>query len=230
MLARQAMYPAEVIVVDNGCNAADPAVPAGMPLTYQRAPVRCGAAQARNIGAAVATGQWLAFLDDDDTWCGDYLGAVQRAINADPRPRLMLGLAEFTNSRGRVEAVKRWDASRPRTVLWRNPGVVGSNIIIDCATFMATGGFDHRLACGEDRALLWRCLRADGLVSLLPEACARIQRHDGERLTDTRRLLKGKAHFAWLYRRDMRWRERLATLGTLLISIGVALRRWDTSR
>ncbi|MFM9816914.1 UNVERIFIED_CONTAM: glycosyltransferase family 2 protein [Spiribacter pallidus] len=221
----QRSLPARLIVVDNGRVAAQPAGPDGVDLICVKAPVHCGAAQARNIGAARADSPWVAFLDDDDRWHPDYLGAWRRASAADPGPRLWLGRVEILDEDGERVMTKQWDAAAPRAVLRHNPGVVGSNIIIDRAAFCQVGGFDVALHCGEDRALLWRCLRAQVPVAALPQACVWLQGHGQGRLSDTRSLLRGKAHFAWRYRHAMRLGDWPATLGSMAVTLWGALRK-----
>ncbi|AGM41617.1 cell wall biosynthesis glycosyltransferase [Spiribacter salinus M19-40] len=224
-VSAQGVAPAQVVVVDNGRTPTQPIALEELEVSTTRAPVRCGAAQARNIGAVLAQSEWLAFLDDDDTWHTDYLSACHQAMTADTATRLWLGGVELLDEAGQVTAVKRWDAGKPRAVLWRNPGVVGSNVVIHRETFLQVGGFDQRLACGEDRALLWRCLRAEVPVARVPGARAFLQSHGEGRLSDPGPLLHGKAHFAWLYRREMRWRERLATLANMAMGLWVAARQ-----
>ena len=41
-----------------------------------------GVSAARNVGAHVASSNWLAFLDSDDVWLPDYLERISRAIEA----------------------------------------------------------------------------------------------------------------------------------------------------
>lgn len=57
----------EIIVGDNGCAAENKAVADEFGALYAPAPVR-GAAAARNAAMERATGEFWAFLDDDDLW------------------------------------------------------------------------------------------------------------------------------------------------------------------
>ncbi len=57
----------EIIVVDDASTDDTAALCAGMPhITYQRLPMQSGTAAARNHGIAVAHGEFVALLDDDD--------------------------------------------------------------------------------------------------------------------------------------------------------------------
>ena len=60
----------EIIVVDDGSRDNTAVVAAGYPVTVIRQE-NGGVASARNAGARAASGEWLAFLDHDDSWHAD---------------------------------------------------------------------------------------------------------------------------------------------------------------
>jgi glycosyltransferase involved in cell wall biosynthesis len=69
---------------------------AGERASLVRLPAAQGGAAAKRAGAAAATGQVLAFLDDDDLWAPDYLEQAQRALLAAPEVRvLFMGVRWF---------------------------------------------------------------------------------------------------------------------------------------
>lgn len=69
---------------------------AGARVRLVRLPSPQGGAAAKRAGAAAATGQVLAFLDDDDLWAPDYLEQAQRALRAAPEVRvLFMGVRWF---------------------------------------------------------------------------------------------------------------------------------------
>ncbi len=76
-------FEAELIVVDNSpdmnakCAVEALAQTARLPLRYVSEP-RPGVANARNAGAACATGRWIAFLDDDEEAAPDWLASLVR--------------------------------------------------------------------------------------------------------------------------------------------------------
>jgi len=79
-VAAQTLLPAEVIVVDDASDDDTPERLAALgrqewPFALQllRLPENKGPGEARNAGWAVATGEWVAFLDADDGWLPEKL-------------------------------------------------------------------------------------------------------------------------------------------------------------
>lgn len=84
--------PSEIIVVDDGSadDSADVARSFGSPVRVISQSNQ-GLATARNSGIASASGEWLAFLDDDDLWPRDSLKCRAAALAADPSLGMVLG-------------------------------------------------------------------------------------------------------------------------------------------
>lgn len=111
-----------------------------------------GVATARNAGAAVAVGEWLGFLDDDDLWAPDKLARQLTAAGEADRDWVYAGAVNivdgFRVAHGRpplppeavIAAIRRYDAV---------PGG-GSNVIVRRATWLRAGPFDARLRNTED--------------------------------------------------------------------------------
>lgn len=86
---RQTIAPIEIIVVDDASDddgatvaAAKAAQAAGIPVRIIGLDARAGAPNARNIGVAAASGDWIALLDSDDGWADTKL-AEQVALIED---------------------------------------------------------------------------------------------------------------------------------------------------
>jgi GT2 family glycosyltransferase len=154
-LAPQAAEIHERIVVDDGSVDDTAAVAREAGCTVLRLPSRRGICAARNAGAARATGDVLAFIDDDTVVLTGW-AAELRAAFADgaaivggailqPEPR---SLAEFY----RVGA--RWHDQQGRNGFL--PFVCGANFAIRRDVFCQLGGFDETLPASEDLDLSFR--------------------------------------------------------------------------
>ena len=79
----QTVRPCEVLVIDDGSSDDTESVCAryGARVRYVRQP-NGGVSKARNHGASLATGHWLAFCDSDDIWRADKLAAQLAVLEA----------------------------------------------------------------------------------------------------------------------------------------------------
>lgn len=177
----------EIVIVDNGTddNTAGMIGKFGNRVTYLRMEP-LGLQAARNRGAAVALGTWLAMLDDDDVYDPAFLEHVAKAI-ADERANLVFtdhrkceisssGVVwcPYTNSEnapeGYWEGVPRpsddesWSyvGSFPPERLLRFNGFYPSTMVIKKNLFDALGGYDPgvRGIKAEDIEFLTRALPA----------------------------------------------------------------------
>jgi glycosyltransferase involved in cell wall biosynthesis len=161
----------EVVVVDDGSTDETPARLAEIEDTRVRVvrhetPRRLPGA--RNAGAAIAHGAWLAFLDDDDLWSPKKLRS-QLDVAARDGGIWVYGRAVVVDAEVEVLESDPFPAPRdlPRLLLGGNwiPGG-GSNVIVRADAFRAVGGFDEELRFFEDWDLWLRLLQYG-----LPVAC-----------------------------------------------------------
>lgn len=91
---------AEVVVVDNSSTDATCAAVEEFLQKHGEGRVtlisepRPNAANARNAGAALATGEWLAFLDADDLWLPEKLALQMKGRGEHPEAELLFTLGE----------------------------------------------------------------------------------------------------------------------------------------
>ncbi len=159
----QTLAPVEVIVVDDGSTDETAQV-----LAHYGERIRVvrqqngGVAAARNAGAALAVGEYLAFLDADDTWLPRKLEKQLARFQAEPNLGLVhCGMVEF-NPAGvlmheHLDGDEGWIAEK--LLLFNGRSVVvgiGSTSLVPRAVFEEVGGFDPRLSTSADWDLACR--------------------------------------------------------------------------
>lgn len=178
----QSYSPYEIIVVNNGTGRVDLG-DYGEKVAVYTIIQRAGAAQARNFGAVMASGDYVAFLDDDDLWEPDYLRKAAALIAEENPDCLVCRLDKLTD--GNVSPFKNAvDDLDIDKLLIRNPGMTGSNVIVRRTVFFDIGGYDPALRTGEDKALIIECLLAHYQVVAAPHIQAIVRRHNAAHLSD----------------------------------------------
>lgn len=183
-VANQVVRPAEVVIV---CDSCDPISMDGIRSDFQARRLVCdrpfGASAARNMGACAATGEWLAFLDDDDWWLPEYLSALRQATE---RSRLDVVCTSFLAADHRgifPEKAAPADLSKA-DFFSSNPGFRGSNLFIRRSVFLELGGFAENLPAFNDMDLGLRLSASPGLRYLgIAERMVVFRNHTGPRLT-----------------------------------------------
>lgn len=204
----QSVRPFEIIVVNNGRQKITlPAEATQKVVIYDIVPY-AGAAQARNFGAAVAKGDFLAFLDDDDIWPPKYLENVLVAIEQ--------GARCVVSRQDIIEGGKQlvWKNPHGRTtveyLLVRNPGTGGPNTVISRDLFFEVKGYDPKLPPSEDKAMILEVLRLGVAVVTLPDNAVIVGKDRGAfYLTSAARLAEGIFQFTRKYAKLMSWRQYL---------------------
>jgi glycosyltransferase involved in cell wall biosynthesis len=212
--------PWEVIVADNGSIDGSRAVCAEyfrlLPLRIVDASERRGQAHARNVGARLASGHKLLFLDQDDMISPGYVAAMGAALE---RHRFVAATMDYTllSPPWALEARSSGIASGLRPGLF--PWAYGCVLGVDKNLFTAVGGFDEDLPCAEDLDLCWRLRCGAGTkIVLVNEAVLHYRLKTSARALFAQGVLYGRGS-AGLFRR---WRAA----GMERRSVGAALRSW----
>ncbi len=170
----QSYRPIEVIVVDDGStDASGDVARRATPQARVLHQANQGAGAARNRGVAEATGELLAFLDQDDVWVGEKLRWQVAALDADPTLDLAFGhVQQFLSPDLDVSLRARLSCpDHPQ------PGLLPSALLIRRAAFERIGPFERGWRVAEWAA--WYTRSVDhGLRSvMLPQVVARRRLH-----------------------------------------------------
>ena len=141
----------EVLVVDDASSDGTEAFLAARArgsIRTLRNPRPLGLAGARNVGARAATGEWLAFLDDDDLWAPDKLARqVETATRTDKVWGYSTAVVIDRDDRP-LSLVSLPPAERVLEVLLVSNAIPAgaSNVIVRRDQFVALEGFDERFS------------------------------------------------------------------------------------
>jgi glycosyltransferase involved in cell wall biosynthesis len=232
-VAAQTLASVEIIVVDDA--STDATVEVARQALEQSGRegrlVRClangGPAQARNEGVRRARGEFVAFLDSDDSWMPEKLERQVALMRADPHVTLCACQAIWVDE----ETGRQWPLFRDlptfsrdgwRRLLWQT--YVATPCVMARRDDLGTAPFDVRLRVAEDRDL-WFKLASNGTVALVQEPMVRIRVSRRSYMAQHVRLIRD--HTVPMIRRNMAsfaevltLRERMLALGRLHAELG----------
>jgi glycosyltransferase involved in cell wall biosynthesis len=180
---RQEGVDAEVLVVDDGSEPDTEALikqigDARVRLLGNTGPR--GVSGARNSGIAVARGNWIAFLDDDDLWAPGKL-AMQLAVAEEARAGWVYAGDVTVDEALRVRAGAPPPTPEEVVTQLRRHNAVpagASNVAVRRDVLDAVGRFDPELCTSEDWDL-WLRLAATGLPACVPRPLVALRTHAG---------------------------------------------------
>ncbi len=142
----------ELIVADNGSSDGSRDVAAGFGAAWVQTLVP-GASAARNAGIEAATGEFIAFLDDDDVWLPGHIRPHVQLMRDDPSLGAVIG--QVCNASNDLSSCSEpWPASAaaPQQMFKRMLGFypqIGATVVRS-AVARQVGPFDPALASDED--------------------------------------------------------------------------------
>jgi glycosyltransferase involved in cell wall biosynthesis len=192
----------EVIIVDDGSQDATPEVVARLQAEDSRVHrVRlrrsAGAAMARNRGLKQVTGDFFAFLDDDDRWVTEKAATQLEFLHANPAAPAVSCQYEILEEPSGFGPVRYAGPGHCTAgdLLWCNFVGGASVLMVRRASFAVLPAFDPELVTCEDWDFHMQCAAA-GPITILPEVLCRYTVHDDGRLTNPLQLRTGR--IAWL--------------------------------
>lgn len=169
----------EIVVVNDGSTDATASVLAryGDRIRVITQPNR-GLSAARNAGVRASTGEYLAFLDDDDEWMAEKLARCVPVLDADPDCALVYTLAFKVDTRGLPMGSPdaRPDGAESPTMkeLLAHPwNVVPSQFVVRRDVFERCGGFYERFVTSCEDLYFLLNARECGHFRCVPEPLLR---------------------------------------------------------
>lgn len=235
-VARQTLRDLEVIVVDDASNddTADRARALleqhGLRHTVVRQEVNAGPSAARNRGVALASGEYVAFLDADDEWLPDKLDLQVALMDRHPYVTLCGCQADWVDPRGNLirplyEDLPELLPDGWKLLLWNC--YVATPCAVARRIDLGVRPFDPGLRVGEDRDL-WIRLATNGTVGLVNSRQVIIRMSVGSHMArhamlvmqDTMPMIR--RHLARMGGL-LSWRDRRRAIGLLHSQIGKSL-------
>lgn len=193
-LLAQRHAPAEVVVCDDGSK--DDTVEIlrsfGERIRVVRQP-NAGVSAARNKAASLATGEVLAFVDQDDLWEPNRLELQVRRLAEQPELGLVYADSWIIDGEGRVQGRRRehldYAEGRVFDELCEANFIPIETLAIPTRVFRALGGFDERARYVEDWELCLRIARTHP-IGFCPEPLGRYRIHGSNLSYDMEAILR----------------------------------------
>lgn len=178
-----------------------------------------GVSAARNHALAESAGQYIAFLDADDTWAPAFLTKLHMALQLNPDAALAYcGWQNIGLSGGRGQPYIPPDYEKENKVeklLAACPWPIHA-ALTRATIIKAAGGFSQRFTNAEDYAL-WLLIASHHKIVPVAEVLAFYHHHEGPQASKNRAKA---AHDHWLVQREFieKWPDIIKYIGKQRIS------------
>lgn len=175
--------PLEVIVVDDASSDDTPHVLSAFAdrVRYVRHESNRGASAARNTGIQTARGEYVAFLDSDDTWRSDKTSLQLAFMRKHGFAMSCTGFSSVYGPGTPALRKRRPYGTRVRLedIVWGVYVAPGTTLIAERELLTAIGGYDVSLRRLEDWDLLMKAILRSGEMGFLNEDLATLHPSDG---------------------------------------------------
>jgi glycosyltransferase involved in cell wall biosynthesis len=185
-IIKQTRAPLEIIVSDNVPSkktelvVKEIASKNSIPLNYIGHKLGGRGCISRNLAVSESKGEYIAFLDDDDLWDPDYLEKISSLISKKKSKIIYAWLIDWHNNINKPG--KKLQPDLPiETFLYKNPGSVISNLVVDRKTFVSLGGFDEYIHPSYDKDFLIRALHFGYKYDVLKDSLVYMRRDNHKR-------------------------------------------------
>lgn len=199
----------EILIVNNGSTEIDDYTDTRVKVV--KAPFRCGASLARNLGAAVACFDILIFLDDDDYFPNDYLNIILNSFYDCDLMYTSLLTSDGMHQKRRTLCNENFTVEK---LVYKNYGASGQNLTCKKAKFLQVGGFPN-MRSGEDRAFAINCLKAGYKIKTCNDTFVNVRLHSNDRLSSNQ---LNKIKFQFTYWRDIGFIKAIKRISGLILS------------
>lgn len=166
----------EIIIVDDGSSDATNEIAHRLAERNRRLKVvrqdNRGVAAARNAAIREARGEWLLFLDSDDSLFPNAEQAFARAIAHHPDADVIVARAAWIDRNGRRRPYPRGDLCDAKAALARHCGIAIHSAIVRTSLAVELGGFDERLSSSEDWDFWVRLARRGARFAMIDDVVA----------------------------------------------------------
>jgi glycosyltransferase involved in cell wall biosynthesis len=172
-------------------------------IKFIRHETRKGGSAARNTGILNSTGDYIAFLDDDDEWLPEKLAKQMKVLLASPKEVgcVSTGCVDVSSSTGRIlgEYVPKKRGNLSKDLLVANCVGSTSSVLLKRECLERTGLFDESLPCSQDYDL-WIRISKEFLFECVREPLFKYRIHQNKISTNLEALTKGTEIMAAKYR------------------------------